>query len=726
LTVGDKNQEITHVTANNGTYVKITSPVQSDTISGYAEIRGGTVVSNFSSYTLEYGYGESPSSWDTIITSTRMVADNVLGKWVLSFIPEGIYTMRLSVKDTNGQVYIDGLEVMVKSIATGGWFRNLSSWGSLSPAVGDINGDGYDEVVVGVGSPPGYAKTGGLEVFTHQGEREPGWPKDTDKGMMSSPALGDLDGDGIDDIVICSYYGVHAYLSNLANWFRSAITEGNNLWSLATPVIADLEKDGYFEVLMINNSGTVYAWRNNGEPVIPGRNGVFAYASWSNIYEGFPCLAVADLDRDGRNEVIAGSANAISGEFGNYTVEGGIYIWDINGDQLLSPKNYPYKFGWIYGLAIANVDTNEDLEVITFGQNEHHPVLCAFKKDGTQTSGFPIVLEDLVSGWWWGNHPAVGDLDRDGVLEIVVSMWTLGDARIYAWHQDGTPLSPSATLISFKSPDGERKRMVLSRFGNSIGEATAKIRGMSKPGMDGHASTFKDTIFTSVVETFGSPILADVNGDGNVDIIARAGCYISSGYERIYAWDYEGNLIPGFPLYSSAIQASTNYFPYAPVISDIDRDGKLNMILASDWPDFNLICWEFDTDYNPLTMHWPKYMHDKWNSGIFQLKDYTGVKNEQATQVPTSFSLSLNYPNPFNSETVIEYSLPEQTQVKITVYNLLGQRVRTLLDRKETRGHKKVLWDGKNERGESVSSGIYFYRIEARDFVQSKKMVLIK
>lgn len=726
LTVGDKNQEITHVTANNGTYVKITSPVQQDTIRGYAEIRGNTVVSNFSGYTLEYGYGESPSSWDTITTSTRMVADNILGKWVLSFVPEGTYTLKLSVKDTSRQVYMDEVRVTIKSIATGGWFRNLSSWGSLSPAVGDINGDGYDEVIVGVGSSPGYAKTGGLEVFTHQGEREPGWPRDTDKGMMSSPALGDLDGDGIDDIVICSYYGVHAYLSNSANWFRSAITEGNNFWSLATPVIADLEKDGYFEVLMINNSGTVYAWRNNGEPVIPGGNGVFAYATGSNVYEGFPCLAVADLDRDGENEVIAGSAYVISGEFGNYTVEGGIYIWDINGNQLLSPKNYPYKFGWIYGLAITNVDADEDLEVITFGQNEHHPVLCAFKKDGTQASGFPVVLEDLISGWWWGNHPAVGDLDGDGVLEIVVSMWTVGDARIYAWHQDGTPLTPASPLIFFKSPDAQRKREVLSGFGNSIGEITAKIKSMRQQELDDLFSSFKDTVFASVVETFGSPILADVNADGKVEIIAHAGYYYSTGYERVFAWDYEGDLIPGWPIYTSAVASALNYYPYSPVIADIDKDGKLNLITDTDWPDFKLTNWELDIDYDSKTMHWPKYMHDKWNSGIFKKEDYTEAKDEEKPQLPASFALSQNFPNPFNSETVIEYSLPEENRVKIVIYNILGQKVKTLLEQKLNPGYKRIVWDGKDDRGKEVTSGVYFYRLETSGYKETKKMILLR
>ena len=99
---------------------------------------------------------------------------------------------------------------------------------------------------------------------------------------------------------------------------------------------------------------------------------------------------------------------------------------------------------------------------------------------------------------------------------------------------------------------------------------------------------------------------------------------------------------------------------------------------------------------------------------------------EEEVEAPGSFSLSQNYPNPFNSETVIEYSLPKESQVKMVIYNILGQRVKTLLEQKETAGYKRIIWDGKNEKGQVVSSGIYFYSIQTKKFTQSKKMLLLK
>ena len=94
--------------------------------------------------------------------------------------------------------------------------------------------------------------------------------------------------------------------------------------------------------------------------------------------------------------------------------------------------------------------------------------------------------------------------------------------------------------------------------------------------------------------------------------------------------------------------------------------------------------------------------------------------------LPKQFSLSQNFPNPFNPTTVIKYALPLACEVQITVYNILGQRVRTLVDKRQDAGYKRIEWDSKNEAGHEVASGIYFYRIKAGKFADSKKMVILK
>jgi flagellar hook assembly protein FlgD len=92
------------------------------------------------------------------------------------------------------------------------------------------------------------------------------------------------------------------------------------------------------------------------------------------------------------------------------------------------------------------------------------------------------------------------------------------------------------------------------------------------------------------------------------------------------------------------------------------------------------------------------------------------------------FSLNQNYPNPFNTSTIISYDIDYESPVRtsLCIYNLLGQRVRSLLDEEKSAGHYQVEWDGTNEKGYSVSSGLYFYVLKADKSIDKKKMLLIK
>ncbi|MEW5922800.1 MAG: T9SS type A sorting domain-containing protein [Candidatus Zixiibacteriota bacterium] len=103
--------------------------------------------------------------------------------------------------------------------------------------------------------------------------------------------------------------------------------------------------------------------------------------------------------------------------------------------------------------------------------------------------------------------------------------------------------------------------------------------------------------------------------------------------------------------------------------------------------------------------------------------DVTEPDNEL---LPAEFNLRANYPNPFNSCTVIEYSLPSKSPVTIAIYNLLGQKVRTLVKMEQAAGNYSIIWDGMDNIGEQVSSGIYFYRMETDQFTQTRKMILLK
>jgi uncharacterized membrane-anchored protein len=110
--------------------------------------------------------------------------------------------------------------------------------------------------------------------------------------------------------------------------------------------------------------------------------------------------------------------------------------------------------------------------------------------------------------------------------------------------------------------------------------------------------------------------------------------------------------------------------------------------------------------------------------GIELPKDSEGSSSEIAPAKPQI--QAQNYPNPFNPQTEIAYSIPEDSRVKLTILNIQGQKVRVLVDEYQTAGTKNVIWDGCDEKGESVASGVYFYLIEAGSYSASNQMVLLK
>jgi subtilisin family serine protease len=99
---------------------------------------------------------------------------------------------------------------------------------------------------------------------------------------------------------------------------------------------------------------------------------------------------------------------------------------------------------------------------------------------------------------------------------------------------------------------------------------------------------------------------------------------------------------------------------------------------------------------------------------------------DTALVIPTEFSLTQNNPNPFNLSTVIEYGLPRDVKVSLVVYNVLGRKVKTLVNEFQTAGFKRVEWNGKDNSGKKVASGVYYYELKAGEFSQTRKMVLMK
>jgi hypothetical protein len=103
--------------------------------------------------------------------------------------------------------------------------------------------------------------------------------------------------------------------------------------------------------------------------------------------------------------------------------------------------------------------------------------------------------------------------------------------------------------------------------------------------------------------------------------------------------------------------------------------------------------------------------------------DYLSIAAEG---VPLKFALHENYPNPFNPTTTLRFDLPEVSDITLTIYNMLGQKVRTFDYQNTSAGYHSVTWDATNDYGDPVGAGVYLYQLRADQFVKTRKMVLLK
>jgi hypothetical protein len=133
-----------------------------------------------------------------------------------------------------------------------------------------------------------------------------------------------------------------------------------------------------------------------------------------------------------------------------------------------------------------------------------------------------------------------------------------------------------------------------------------------------------------------------------------------------------------------------------------------------------------------LHVSWNIHTTDGWDvtpssNGPFTITIDAGwMLSTDEDLLPEVFALHNNYPNPFNPITNIRYDIPEVSDVRIDIYNLAGQRVRTLVSREHQPGRYRIKWNATNDFGSPVASGMYIYRIHAKDFVSVKKLLLMK
>jgi hypothetical protein len=539
-----------------------------------------------------------------------------------------------------------------------------------------------------------------------------GWPISMSQVSSCPPAVGDVTGDGSKEIIAGS--------GTLYAWDWNGIelldddadpqtwgVFGNEMQTVtAAIVLAEFDPSPGLEVFACSwaDSNRSCVFRGDGSavsgwPQLPNP-GAGTLGFW-----GAP--AAYDVDGDGLAEVFAPSK------------DGNLYAWHGDGSPVGSTAAFKSGLGvWMRGSpAIANLDGDPQAEIV-------YPAidgtLHIWNSDGTDVNAhFPMSL-----GAAFLSSPAIGDVNDDGRQDVVVvsesdAVYVLdvgsGDP-LPGWPVAlsvlSDPISPSPALADF---DGDgRLEIVVANNASPRSQCAVRIydaQGAVLPGwpilVDAHASE-------------SSPIVADFSGDGVSDIV------FGNEGGLLYGWDWHGNDLAGFPI---NVGGEIRAVPYA---DDIDDDGDIDLALAG-W-DQNLWVWDFVAPFDAAAAQWPTFKHDAQRTGYYAHRPWTptDVGDDAARiPVPTRAFLKQNVPNPFNPVTTIEYGVPAgqgrgRVPVRIAVFDVKGRRVRRLVNGKQEPGVYTAIWDGRDDNGRGVQSGVYFYRLSAGAQTDSRKMLILR
>ncbi|MCP4566007.1 MAG: T9SS type A sorting domain-containing protein [FCB group bacterium] len=235
-------------------------------------------------------------------------------------------------------------------------------------------------------------------------------------------------------------------------------------------------------------------------------------------------------------------------------------------------------------------------------------------------------------------------------------------------------------------------------FNDSLTMRTVNSLAISNDGDALFAGTFGGGVFRVVTGTNHAPLIVSQTppGDGLIPIDQSevvefsVNAYDLDGDNLTYLWILDSEVLTGQTGNSYTLQSDTLPLSYHSL-----------ELFVSDGEKTAGVVWEFD---------------------IF----VDAEDRQDLSGLPREFELQQNHPNPFNPTTTIEYALPKRSGVEITVYNIAGQKVKTLLEATQPTGYYSLTWDGTDRYGRPVATGIYLYRLQAGDFIQTQKMVLLK
>ncbi len=490
---------------------------------------------------------------------------------------------------------------------------------------------------------------------------------------VSAPlAVTDLKGDEKLEVVSIdetNYCNVYHHDGKSAGGFP--ILSGG--YATAPPVIADMDNDGKKEIVLISQSGVVTVAKSSGSIRTKIELGETIYGN----------LSVADMDLDGELEMVVGS------------MKKNLHVIKLDSTGL---PGFPMEFssGIRQGVALADLDADEIPEMIFSTQDKKLFVLNAF---GDTLYNYPVTLDTRLS-----QTPVI--YNREDNFNII---FPTVDNRLMIYNLD------TVKVVDYQLENAITSALALEDLDNDgLPEVCFATEGglLYAMHLDGTVmNNFPVTIEGSVLT---APVFADFGDDGTVEAVT------STQTGKVYVINADGSFYTGFP---ASFEGHLNG---SPVIADLDRDGDPE-IVAGGYSGINVIDMAGDFGQSKL---WNTYLGNNRRTGYYT-DAVTGVKNIASAGVPDRFALDQNYPNPFNPVTTISYRLPAYSNVRLIVYDLLGRKIKTLFSGYKPAGVYQLQWNGLNDQGRQVGSGLYIYTLcaelkDGRSHVINRKMLMLK
>jgi hypothetical protein len=618
--------------------------------------------------------------------------------------------------------------------------------GTNSPALRDINGDGCAEILVAARHHP----SGYMCVYDHTGAAVTGWPVTLDYVPGSPASAADLNGDGTPEILVESYYSLYVFNADGATRAGFPYTPGGSwVTSYSTPMIADLDSDDVPEILFgIHNSDD-----GTGRMVALHADGTLV-TGWPQDTPNwiFTPPAVGDIDGDGELEICAGE-NVTSTE-----PSCNLYAWNADGTLV---NGFPVTPVWAIYSQIMLVDIdNDNLPELITDNNTSDGVYPAYNGNGTTVTGWNAT----VTGSTMFQTPTFGDVNNDGVMDMIGTGLNLetGNSTLYLYNLN-TPVNASANPLSVLQYN-------IAHTGVYATPATPPDEHQLGDVNDDDAIDSEDVQAAIDYANGLDPLsedprpwedwrleMADVDGNGVIQAFDAAEIQrrmagiitefpvedpgfvppVGSLTLQYTPYDLQIQLVGAGSLF--ALQIGTNtmigdgavigmpeYTQTGVFQSDNAVNDSLNFSVCSATP-LSGFFGSIELGY-PVRNNRTSYPHEFHLTVNDVESDVTidiegGVSTDDQTLHPESLTL----PNPYRPGMLLQLAVKQNNApVRADLYNLRGQKVRTLINEPLPNGVRLLSWNGLTDHGSRAGNGVYLLRVQSGDQSQTKKLVFIR